>query len=396
MALKKQPAKPALSGDFDSLVTAIVQIHHEAQKFATKAVNIGLSLRNWLIGRQIELYERKGLDRAAYGDKLMVVLSERVAARGWTRCDRRELYRYRQFYITYPKIVETLSPQFLLTSEFTSLLALIPDSQSPIRVSVTAKSQIVETLSPESQTPPVALLQRLSFSHLAELQELPDETQRRFYEIECIRGNWSVRELRRQIASLYYERSGLSRNKKTLSAMAHAGAESIQPAHIIRDPYIFEFLGLRSRDTMGESDLEDALLERLQEFLLEMGHGFCFEARQKRILIGGEHFFVDLVFYHRILKCHILVELKTQAFSHENLGQLNTYVAYYKKHEMTAGDQPPIGILLCTRKNQALVEFALGDLPNSLFVSNYAVEMPDKAAMEKFLEQLGKELGHDG
>ena len=146
---------------------------------------------------------------------------------------------------------------------------------------------------------------------------------------------------------------------------------------------------------MGESDLEDALLDRLQEFLLELGHGFCFEARQKRILIGGEHFFVDLVFYHRILKCHVLVELKTQAFSHENLGQLNTYVAYFKKQEMTVGDQPPIGILLCTRKNEALVEFALGDLSNQLFVSRYATEMPDKAAMEKFLQQLTKEIGHD-
>ena len=146
---------------------------------------------------------------------------------------------------------------------------------------------------------------------------------------------------------------------------------------------------------MGESDLEDALLDRLQEFLLEMGHGFCFEARQKRMLIGGEHFFVDLVFYHRVLKCHVLVELKTQAFNHENLGQLNTYVAYYKKHEMTGGDQPPIGILLCTRKNEALVEFALGDISNQLFVSRYAVEMPDKAAMEAFLKQIGKEIGHD-
>ena len=395
MATKKQPSEPSMNTDFESLVTSIVQIHHEAQKFAAKAVNIGLSLRNWLIGRQIELYERKGLDRAAYGDKLMVTLSEQIAARGWTRCDRRELYRYRQFYLTYPKIVETLSPQSFLASEFAPLLALLPDSQSPIRESVTAKSQIVETLSPESQ-PPSDLLQRLSFSHLAELQELPDETQRRFYEIECIRGAWSVRELRRQIASLYYERSGLSKDKAKLSKIAHSTAQTLQPAHLIRDPYIFEFLGLRSRDTMGESDLEDALLERLQEFLLEMGHGFCFEARQKRILIGEEHFFVDLVFYHRVLKCHVLVELKTQAFSHENIGQLNTYVAYYKKHEMTAGDQPPIGILLCTRKNQALVEFALGDLPNSLFVSNYALEMPDKATMEKFLTQLGQEIGHDG
>ncbi len=254
---------------------------------------------------------------------------------------------------------------------------------------------MVESVSPQLSPVHPDLVQRLSFSHLAELLELPDETQRRFYEIECIRGNWSVRELRRQIASLYYQRSGLSKNKTKLAAIAHAGAETLDPARIIRDPYIFEFLGLRSQDTMGESDLEDALLDRLQDFLLEMGHGFCFEARQKRILIGGEHFFVDLVFYHRVLKCHVLVELKTQAFSHENLGQLNAYVAYYKKHEMTPGDQPPIGILLCTGKNEALVEFALGDISNQLFISRYAVEMPDKAAMEAFLKQLGKEIGHD-
>ena len=253
---------------------------------------------------------------------------------------------------------------------------------------------MVETLSPPSLPGGPDLPHRLAFSHLSEQLELTDETQRRFYEIECIRGNWSVRELRRQIASLYYERSGLSKNKAKLSAQAHAKAEALQPAQIIRDPYVFEFLGLRSKDAMGESDLEDALLDRLQEFLLEMGHGFCFEARQKRLLIGDEHFFVDLVFYHRVLKCHILVELKTAAFAHEHLGQLNTYVAYYKKHEMTPGDQPPIGILLCTRKNEALVEFALGDLSNQLFVSRYAVEMPDKSAMETFLKKIGKEIGH--
>ena len=176
-------------------------------------------------------------------------------------------------------------------------------------------------MSPDSQIPefpaqhtPLAshdLIHRISFSHLSELIEVSDDTQRCFYEIECIRGNWSVRELRRQIDSLYYQRSGLSKNKTKLSQLAHAGAETLQPGQIIRDPYIFEFLGLRSRDVMGETDLEDALLDRLQEFLLEMGHGFCFEALKKRILIGDEHFFVDLVFYHRVLKCHVLVELKT-------------------------------------------------------------------------------------
>lgn len=266
------------------------------------------------------------------------------------------------------------------------LMARLPQSSQPIREPVNSKSPIMEAMSPQ-------LVHCLSFSHFAELIDLPDDTQRRFYEIECIRGNWSVRELRRQIASLYYQRSGLSKDKTKLSAMAHAAAEPLLPSHIIRDPYVFEFLGLRSREVMAESDLEDALLDRLQDFLLELGHGFCFEARQKRILIGDEHFFIDLVFYHRILKCHILVELKTDAFRHEHLGQLNTYVAYYKKHQMTAGDQAPIGILLCTRKNDALVEFALGDLSNKVFVSRYAVELPKKEEMERFLAQIEKEVG---
>jgi predicted nuclease of restriction endonuclease-like (RecB) superfamily len=246
-----------------------------------------------------------------------------------------------------------------------------------------------------SQTRPGAATSQDSalYEQFNELIQLPDDTKRRFYEMECIRGNWSVRELRRQIASLYYQRSGLSKDKARLSAMAHAAADRLQPAHIIRDPYVFEFLGLRSRDVMAESDLEDALLDRLQDFLLELGHGFCFEARQKRILIGDEHFFIDIVFYHRILKCHILVELKTEAFRHEHLGQLNTYVAYYKKHQMTPGDLPPIGILLCTRKNDALVEFALGDLSNQVFVSRYAVELPRKEEMERFIAQIGKDVG---
>ena len=384
-SMKKKATKLPKHSDFESLVTSIVQIHEQAQEFASKAVNIGLTLRNWLIGRQIEVYERDGVDRADYGSKLMNTLAARLQKQGWARCDRRELYRFRQFYLVYPSIVETLTPQSLIPLELKPLLAILPGAEKPKRESVSPESQIVETLTPQ-------LIHRLSFSHLAELIELSDETQRRFYEIECIRGNWSVRELRRQIDSLYYQRSGLSKNKANLSTAAHTKAETLQPAQIIRDPYIFEFLGLRSRDVMGESDLEDALLDRLQDFLLEMGHGFCLEARQKRILIGDEHFFVDLVFYHRILKCHVLVELKTTAFSHEHLGQLNTYVAYYKKHEMTPGDQPPVGILLCTRKNKALVKFALGDMTNQLFVSRYAVEMPAKQEMENFLKQIGKEL----
>lgn len=386
MASKKKSIAPSANGNFEALVVSIVQIHQQAQEFATKAVNIGLTLRNWFIGHRIVEFEQQGRDRAAYGERLLPALAERLAAAGLKRVDTRELRRFRLLYTIYPQIRETVTPELLARSGASEL-------QPFLHFASLAKR---ETLSPESPPSQPDLLQRLSFSHLSELLELPDETQRRFYEIECIRGNWSVRELRRQIASLYYQRSGLSKNKTKLSATAHAKAETLLPAQIIRDPYIFEFLGIRSRDTMGESDLEDALLDRLQEFLLELGHGFCFEARQKRILIGNEHFFVDLVFYHRVLKCHVLVELKTSAFSHEHLGQLNAYVAYYKKHEMTPGDQPPVGILLCTRKNEALVEFALGDISNQLFVSRYAVEMPKKQEMERFLKEIGKEVGYGG
>ena len=220
---------------------------------------------------------------------------------------------------------------------------------------------------------------------------IPDETKRAFYEIQCIRGNWSVRELKRQISSLYYERSGLSKDKKKLAALAQESAEVADTKLAIRDPYIFEFLGLKPREVMGESHLEDQLLAKLQEFLLELGHGFCFETRQKRILIGDRHNFVDLVFYHRVLKCHVLVELKLGRFSHENIGQLNTYVSWYKKNMMSEGDNPPIGILLCTQRDRTLVEYALAGMDNDLFVSKYQLELPKKEQMQRFIEEQMRE-----
>jgi predicted nuclease of restriction endonuclease-like (RecB) superfamily len=198
--------------------------------------------------------------------------------------------------------------------------------------------------------------------------------------------------LKRQIGSLYYQRSGLSKNKKRLSEMTQQSAENTDTKLPIRDPYIFEFLGLKPKEVMSESDLEDQLLDKLQEFLLELGHGFCFEARQKRILIGDEHFFVDLVFYHRIIKCHVLVELKLEKFDQQNIGQLNTYVSWYRKNMMVEGDNPPIGILLCTGKNHALVEYALAGMDNHLFVSRYLLELPKKEEMQRFIEEQAEKI----
>src|SRR5262249_15815813 len=178
-----------------------------------------------------------------------------------------------------------------------------------------------------------------------------------------------------------------------LAKLAHAAAETPEPRLAIRDPYIFEFLGLKPREVMSESHLQDQLLDKLQEFLLELGHGFCFEARQKRILIADSYGFIDLVFYHRILKCHVLIELKLEAFSHENIGQLNTYVSWYTKNMMSEGDNPPVGILLCTQKDHALVEYALAGMDNQLFVSKYQLPLPRREDLQRELERTLKEEG---
>lgn len=259
-----------------------------------------------------------------------------------------------------------------------------------------ARGQAVEkvgTASPQLQIPPDKLIKRLSYSHIELIVDLDDDLKRAFYGIECIRGNWSVRELKRQINSLYYERSGLSKDKKKLATLVKKGAETTEPKLTVRDPYIFEFLGLKPTEVMSESHLEEQLLDKMQEFLLELGHGFCFEARQKRILIGDKHFFVDLVFYHRILKCHVLVDLKLEEFSHENIGQLNTYVSWYRDNMMIKGDNPPVGILLCTGKNHVLVEYALAGMSNNLFVSKYQLELPKKEEMQRFIEKQVRETG---
>lgn len=362
---------------FTALVQSIQQTHEELAAQASRSVNFSLTLRNWIIGCYITEYEQKGMDRAAYGDRLLERLSLHLKKDGVSRSETRELRRYRQFYQIYPQIRDSLTPELR-----NKLLRRLPAEGSKIR----------EPATPEFAISGEKLISRLSFTHFVELLKCENATKRTFYEVECMRGNWSVRELRRQIGSLYYERSGLSKNKAKLAVLAQNGAEITEPQLAIRDPYVFEFLGLKPVEVMSESHLENELLEKIQEFLLELGHGFCLEARQKRILIGDTHNFVDLVFYHRILKCHVLVELKAEKFSHENIGQLNTYVSWYKKNIMLAGDNPPIGILLCTDKDHALVEYALAGMDNDLFVSKYQLELPNKEEMQRFIEEQIKEV----
>ena len=406
--------------NFAALVDSIRQVHEQSAAHVNRTVNTTLTLRNWVIGAYIREYEQRGADRAKYGEALVDRVAERLGATGLNDLTARYLRLCRQFTAVYPEIwrsVTAKSAQELLPDPiWRSLTAkssnalnapiqkpVISESEQPsLPVSIvrsvtaqTAEMAIRESLSPELGAPLPVLISRLSFTHLAELITIEDPLKRAFYEIECIRGNWSVRALKRQMATLYFERSGLSKDKEKLAAMVKKGVEKAEPKLAIRDPYIFEFLGLRAKDAVAESDLEAALVENLREFLLELGHGFCLEAQQKSMVIGKTRGFVDLVFYHRILKCHVLVELKVDEFKHEHLGQLNTYVTWYRKHMMSAGDNPPVGLLLCTDKDHALVEYATASVDNQLFVSKYAVELPSKAELEKFLhakhlEMLGK------
>ncbi|MFA7013744.1 MAG: PDDEXK nuclease domain-containing protein [Desulfobacterales bacterium] len=373
--------------NFGKLVSVIRQVHEELAAQAGRAINISLTLRNWAIGCYIREYEQNGADRAEYGAQLLEYLGQELQKTLDNAYTARYLRLCRQLYTTYPHIRKSLISKFGPLGKGKSPISELPG------IPVTEESGIVGTLSPQLLISGDQLVERLSFTHLVELIKLEDPLKRSFYEIECIRGNWSVRELKRQIGSLYYERSGLSKDKKKLAALAQESAETAEPRLAIRDPYVFEFLGLKPREVMSESHLEDQLLDKLQDFLLELGHGFCFEARQKRILIGDAHNFVDLVFYHRVLKCHVLVELKLEQFSHENIGQLNTYVSWYKKNMMTEGDNPPIGILLCTQRDRTLAEYALAGMDNGLFVSKYQLELPKKEDMQRFIEEQIRETG---
>ncbi|UUX91930.1 PDDEXK nuclease domain-containing protein [Methanoplanus endosymbiosus] len=375
---------------FEALVGSIRELDLRFVSSAVKAVNVNLTFRNWCIGAYISEFELHGSNRAGYGDKLLFNLSKELKSTGLNNCGKRELSRYIRFYIRYPD-VGLLLPE-AVRIQYLSICSPADGGQNHFI------GGIEGTLSPQFRTPPEKLISSLSFSHISEIMEIEDPLKRLFYEVECIRGCWSVRELKRQIGSLYYERSGLSENKEALSRLANEGAEISSPLMLIRDPYVFEFLGLKPVEVMDESEFESALLEKLEHFLLELGRGFCFEARQKRILIGNEYYFVDLLFYHRILKCHILVELKTEKMSHEAVGQLNTYLNWFKANEMTEGDNPPVGILLCTEKNDELVRYATAGIANDLFVSKYEVVLPSTLELEKFVaDEIGalrkKEMG---
>ena len=233
--------------------------------------------------------------------------------------------------------------------------------------------------------PAKELLNKLSFTHFVELIKCDSPLKRIFYETESIKNNWSVRALQRAVNSMLFERTGLSTDKQSVLE-SHRQPSDMKPDNIFRNPYILEFLGLEERTTLQETDLEQAIINHLQSFLLEMGRGFCFEDRQKRITFDNTHYRIDLVFYHRILKCHILLDLKLGEFTHADAGQMNVYLNYYKENEMQEGDNPPIGIILCAGSNETLVKYATAGLPQKVFVSKYLVNLPSETQLKEIIE----------
>lgn len=361
---------------FNDLASIVQTTHDAAQSSAVKAINRMQTMRNWLIGYYIVEFEQHGKDRAEYGTQLLKKLEERVDRKGLTTT----LFKWaRKFYRLYPQMMENLP---------IPICATVMHQLQPIE---NKEDTIGASMTHQFVTPGKTIISHLSFTHLREIMTLDDPLARYFYEQECIKCTWSVRELRRQISTNLYVRAGISTNpEKLLSLPSVQGHDSAELE--IRQPFTFEFLGLKAQEVVDEHDLEDALISHLQEFILELGKGFCFEARQKRIIIDDEYYYPDLVFYNRILHCGVIIELKNEEFSYENFGQLNAYVSHYRENEMQPGDNPPIGILLCTRKGKKMVEYALAGMDNNLFVSTYMLQLPDKKTLEEFLlKQLEEE-----
>ena len=360
--------------DFNSLVVLCLQTHEEMQHQAIRSVNTALVVRNWLIGWYVVEYEQSGADRAVYGASTLKRLSDalkKTVSRGFSVDS---LEQIRRFYLAYKDAVP-----------------LAEKSETP---SLIFSSKISETLSRISwpSIEPSKIHQfRLSWSHYVSLLSIDQPEERRFYEIEAAENSWSVRELERQISSSLFERLALSRDKKEILALSKQGQIVEKAADLIKNPLVLEFLELEEKPAYSEEELESAIIDKLEQFLLELGKGFLFEARQKRFTFDNDHFYVDLVFYNRLLQCYVLIDLKRDKLTHKDLGQMQMYVNHFDRYVKTDKEQPTIGMVLCHRKNDALVELTLPKESN-IFASKYQLYLPSKEELKEKLQSITKDL----
>lgn len=374
---------------FDSLVDGLAQLRARAQEAAARSVDEILTLRNWLVGAWIVAYEQEGSDRARYGEGLIDALAAAFKERGIPGLSGRNLRNYRQIALTWPRLAIRRMP----SGE--------PDGLARIWQTLSAESLPAlpssgESLPWQDDAWMLRLSRELSFSHLLELSRVSDPLARSFYEVQTLARRWSVRELKRQRDSMLFERVGLSRDREAVLALADEGRLLDTATANIRDPYVLEFLGLPERRAYSESDLEEALVDHLQDFLLELGGDFAFLGRQYRITVGGRHHFIDLLFFHRRLRCLVAIDLKIGAFGHEDAGQMNFYLSYLRENVALADENPPVGIVLCADKDAEEVHYATGSLDHQVFVSRYLTRLPTEKQLLDWLAEERELLGRGG
>lgn len=354
-------------------------ILESARTVVARTVNTTQVMAYWLIGREIVEEEQQGKARADYGERLLEDLAVRLHADFGGGYSTQNLRYIRQLYLCYPRLLPRHQIHHALRGESgTTSRAALPD----IRHAVPGESWTPGHLHPN-----------LSWTHYRTLLRVDKPEARAFYEIEATKQHWSARELERQINSLLFERLALSRDKKGLMKLATKGHDIQQPADVFKDPVVMEFLGLPESPRLVESRLEEALINNLQAFLLELGKGFAFVARQERLTLDGDHFYVDLVFYHTVLKCYVLIDLKTGKLTHGDLGQLQLYVNYYDKERRSTGDNPTLGLILCTDKNDAVVRYTLGpEQQEKIYASRYKLYLPTEAELKAELRREVRQL----
>jgi predicted nuclease of restriction endonuclease-like (RecB) superfamily len=371
--------------NFDQLVSLCRETHEVIHGRTVRAVDAALVVRNWFFGWYVVEYEQRGEDRAQYGKFVIKRLSEALSKQIGKGFSPRSLEQARRFYLTFRSIPQTASAESALPVGPTRIAQTLSAGLGKDEDSLPSTTEWNLVLPSVSRRFP------LGWSHYVELLTIDSPDERRFYEIEAAANQWTVRELQRQIASSLYERLALSRDKEEIRRLATEGQIVEKAADLIKNPLVLEFLGLDDRPHYSEDELESAIIDQLESFLLELGKGFLFEARQKRFTFDNDHFHVDLVFYNRLLRCYVLIDLKRDKLTHQDLGQMQMYVNYFDRHVKLPDELPTIGIVLCHRKNDALVELTLPPDAN-IFASKYQLYLPSKEELKARLEQITHEL----
>lgn len=357
----------------------IRRILESARSNVARTVNTTQVIANWLIGHEIVEGEQQGKKRAQYGKQLIERLADRLKTDYGTGYSAQNLFYMRQFYSSYPALLPSSEILHALRGESSSI--------------VPTKANILHAPRGKSDWQPGTIHTSLSWTHYRTLLRVESANARAFYEIEAINNNWAARELERQINSLLFERLAGSRDKQGVMKLAKKGQSISTAVDVFKDPVVIEFLGLPESPRLSESDLEQSLISNLQTFLLELGKGFAFVSRQERITLDGDHFYIDLVFYHTILKCYILIDLKVGKLTHGDLGQIQLYVNYFDQQRREDNDNPTLGLILCTDKNDAVVRYTLGpEQSRKIFASRYKLHLPTEKELKIELRRELKEL----